>query len=349
MSFPLIELCESFPELLVKSMRVHGDFSSIDSPQAYNVDSLLFISDSKELPNLDDLCPAAIVATADIALSLEQSAPPSLSIFTSPNVRLAQALIKQHYQDYDSSDSEWDAIHPSAVIHPSANIASTARIGPNSVVGQNVHIGVNTYVRANVVIETGTTIGKNCIINNLANIGQGCVLGDRVTVQAGAVIGSEGFGFAQDQNGAYQRIPHTGIVVLEDDVQIGSNSNIDRATYGQTIIKRGVKIDALVHIAHNCLVDEDTILTAQTAVAGSSKIGKRVIASGQTGILDHKVVADDAVLVHRCGVTEDVTKKGMWAGTPPKPFKEYVANLNTRKLLEKRLAKLEARLHELES
>jgi len=169
-------------------------------------------------------------------------------------------------------------------------------------------------------------------------------LGARVTVQAGAVIGSEGFGFAPDQEKRYHRIPHTGYVVLEDDVHVGANSCIDRGTYGATRIARGVKIDNMVHIAHNVEVGEDSLLTAQTVIAGSSKLGKRVIASGQTGILDHKTIADDTVLVQRCGVADDITTSGMWAGTPARPFREYVRGLG----LSKKLAKLEQKLKELQ-
>ena len=216
------------------------------------------------------------------------------------------------------------------------------------VIGADASIGNNTIIRANSVIERGVVIGDDCIIHALVNVNQHCQIGDRVILRPGVIIGNEGFGFAQDDKRHYHRIPHTGIVRIEDDVQIGSNGNIDRATYGETVIKRGVKIDAQCHVAHNVVVDEDTLFVAQCGIAGSTKIGKNVILSGQTGTLDHRTIADNAVLVHRCGVTEDITGPGLWAGTPPKPMKEYVRNLNPVDKMKKLERKLNEKINALE-
>jgi len=265
------------------------------------------------------------------------------AVITVNNVRLAQALIKQRFDDYQACDREWQAKHPSAVLHESVRLGSNCRIGPNVVIGANCVLGKNVIIRAGAILEHGVTIGDNSIIHPTANIGYGTQIGKRVTVQAGAIVASEGFGFAPDQHNCYHRVPHTGTVVLEDDVHIGANSCVDRGTYDATVISRGVKIDNLVHIAHNVGIGEDTVLAAQTVVAGSSKIGKRVMASGQTGVLDHISVADDAVLVQRCGVVQDIPSSGMWAGLPAKPFKDYVRNL----ALGKKVRKLESQLNDL--
>ena len=238
MPHSIAELSQLFNSLVTAPTNVGGEFSSIDSPDSFSAHSLIFVSESANLPDLNKLAPAAIVTTAKIASSLNADC----TVLVAANVRLAQALIKQRYQDYDTSDSEWEAVHPSAVIHPTAQLSNGVRVGPNAVIGANVDVGENTQVRAGCVIESGAKIGADCILNSFVNIGLGCVLGDRVIIRPGAVIGSEGFGFAQNQTKQYQRVPHTGIVVIEDDVQIGSNCNIDRATYGQTQIKRGVKI-----------------------------------------------------------------------------------------------------------
>ncbi len=344
MSHSVEELCETFDQLIIDASETTCFFECIDGFAEFTSTSLIFVSEVKQLEVLTDSIPAVVVTTQALAEELPDRVN---CVLTVKNVRLAQALIKQHYSDYDASDPEWEDIHPSAVIHPSAQLASNVRIGPNTVVGANVKIGADTQIRANCVIESSVQIGEACIINSLVNIGHACQLGDRVIVRPGVIIGNEGFGFAQDDSAHYQRVPHTGIVVIEDDVQIGSNCNIDRATYGKTVIKRGVKIDALCHIAHNCYIGEDTLFVAQSGVAGSVTIGKRVISSGQTGILDHRKIADDVVLVHRCGVTEDITKGGMWAGTPPKPFKEYVSDLNATKRLARKIAKLEAEIEAL--
>lgn len=331
MAYQVQDVCNRFSDLIIDASCTDSWFSRIDSVEGVQSESLVFISDADSLVNLDS-SPAVIVTSAEIAPLTEGEAS---SVIVVKNVRLAQAFIKQEYADYDTADSHWGEIHPSAVIHPSAKLHQGVRVGPNTVIGPDVEIGTNTHIRSNCVIEHSVVIGENCVINNLVNIGYLCVLGDRVIVRPGAIIGNEGFGFAQDEQRRYHRTPHTGYVDIGDDVQIGSNCNIDRGTYGATTIARGVKIDALCHIAHNVSIDEDALFVAQSGIAGSCNIGKRVIASGQTGMLDHKTVVDDVVLVHRCGVTEDVLEPGLWAGTPPRPFKEYVRNLGLGKKVDK--------------
>jgi UDP-3-O-[3-hydroxymyristoyl] glucosamine N-acyltransferase len=284
---------------------------------------------------------AVIVTCQEVADVVKESS--SAFIIVVDDVRLAQAKMKQHVDDYKAHDTEWAAIHSNAAVHNSVILGKGCRVGPNAVIGADCVFGENVTVRAGAVIEHGVVIGTGTIINANANIGYNSRIGQRVVVQAGAIIGSEGYGFAPDNQNHYHRIPHTGCVVLGDDVHVGANTCIDRGTYGETSIAAGVKIDNLVHIAHNVEVGEDTLLTAQTVIAGSSKIGKRVIASGQTGVLDHKTVADGAILVHRCGVTEDIPSAGMWAGSPAKPFKEFVRGLG----LQKKVAKLELQIKEL--
>ena len=247
--------------------------------------------------------------------------------------------------DFNNFDVEWGEVHPSSIIHPTAILAGGVKIGPNSVIGESVKLGEDVIVRSNCVIEAGVVIGERSVLHHNVTVGYGTKIGSEVIVRPGAVVGNEGFGFAQDGDGSYHRIPHTGIVEIGNRVHIGSNCNIDRGTYGVTKIEDGVKIDALCHIAHNVTVGEDALFVAQCGVAGSSNIGKRAILSGQTGVLDHKTIVDDAVLVHRCGVTSDVMEPGIWAGTPPKPFKEYVREVS----VGKRLGRLLKRVKQLES
>lgn len=350
MVYHVNDVLSRFSDLIVEAKGADAPFSRIDAVDAYQNDSLIFISDAAALLALNkamdssNSAPAVVVTNADVSALIDNH---GLCVITVKNVRFAQAVIKQAYADYDSADSHWGMIHPSALIHPSAKLAKGVRVGPNTVIGPDVEIGIDTHIRSNCVIEHSVMIGENCVINNLVNIGYLSVVGNRVIIRPGAIIGNEGFGFGQDQHGRYHRTPHTGIVEIGDDVQIGANCNIDRGTYGATKIAKGVKIDALCHIAHNVNIDEDALFVAQSGVAGSCNIGKRVIASGQTGMLDHKTVVDDAILVHRCGVTEDVLEPGMWAGTPPRPFKEYVRNLNIGKSMSKKVTKLENELREL--
>jgi len=346
MKFNAQQLCDQFPDLIINSINADRQFSKLSAVENYDNESLIFISDDSQLSNLSSPLPPVVVTNHNITEKLIES---GICVLEVNNVRLAQALIKQRYSDYDASDAEWPDIHPSAVIHASVKLGKNVRIGANSVIGKSVTIGNNSSIRANCVIEHGVVIGEDCIVNNLVNIGFNCTLGDRVIIRPGVIIGNEGFGFAQDEQRHYHRIPHTGIVEIQDDVQLGSNCNIDRGTYGKTVIARGVKIDSLCHVAHNVFIDEDTLIVSQSGIAGSSRLGKRVIASGQTGVLDHKTISDDAILVHRCGVTEDIPGPGMWAGTPPKPFKEYVRNLDSAKRLKKMEERFEQRLAELEA
>ena len=323
---------ERFSELVVSEFNDEGNFTNIASTTNFDTQSLIFVVDDSQIPEMDKHCPAVVITTLETAKLIPHK---SIAIIAVNNVRLAHALIKQEFYDYESADPEWGMIHESAIIHPSASIGKDVRIGPNTIISKEARIGNATIIRANCVIEAGAEIGQECIIHNLVNIGKHCIIGDRVTVRPGAIIGNEGFGFAQDDQKAYHRIPQTGNVIINDDAQIGSNCNIDRATYGSTIIGKGVKIDSLCHIAHNVTIDENSLLVSQTGIAGSSKLGKRVIASGQTGILDHKTIVDDVAMVHRCGVISDILTPGVWAGLPPKPFKEHVKGFSVQKKLDK--------------
>ena len=331
------ELVSTFHDIVLATYGQHQTFEKTACPTRCGPSDLVFIFGSVTVP--DDA--AVIVTSQDLADQIKDSS--SAFIVVVKDVRLAQAKIKRHFDDYQAHDSEWQASHASAVVHSSAILGDGCRVGPNAVIGADCVLGDNVTIRAGAVIEHGVAIGSGSIINVNVNIGYNSRIGERVVVQAGAVIGSEGYGFVPDEQNHYHRVPHTGWVVLGNDVHIGANTCIDRGTYGETSIAAGVKIDNLVHIAHNVEVGEDTMLTALTVIAGSSKIGKRVIASGQTGVLDHKTVADGAILVHRCGVTEDIPTAGMWAGSPAKPFKEFVRGLG----LQKKVAKLELQIKEL--
>jgi len=291
--------------------------------------------------------PAAIIIHAELTKNIPDNIPNDVVLIETNNPRLAQALIKQRLNDYDANDAEWQTPHPTAVISNSASIGKNCRIGPNVVIGENVTIGDNTIIRNNSVIEHDSHIGSNCIIHSLVNIGYATQIGDRVIIRPGAIIGNEGFGLATDENQQHHRLPHTGDVQIADDVQIGANCNIDRGTYGSTVLKRGCKIDALCHIAHNVVLGEDCIITANCIIAGSTVIGDRVIMSGQTGVLDHINIADDVVLVHRAGVISDIDKKGMYGGMPALPFKQHMQRNNLEKSMQKKIAKLEQRLDEL--
>ncbi len=252
-------------------------------------------------------------------------------------MNLAHALIRQKYDDRDLQDAGWSGVHPTAVVHPETTLPADCLVGPGVVIGPRVEMGEGCVIMANSVLEEGVKLGRQVVIHPSVVVGYDTLVGDNVIIKSGSVIGSEGYGFAQDENRKSYRIPQKGRVVLEDDVVVGANNCIDRATYHETRIGRGTKLDNLCHIAHNVRVGEDCLLTAGLIVAGSTTLGNRVITSGQTGILDHLTIADDTVFVHRAGVTDSVTEKGIYAGLPLQPLNEYMKNSAVlRKLTELR-------------
>lgn len=287
------------------------------------------------------------VAVTSDRLKQLLSGLPETTLLIAENVNLAHALIKQKYGARRFDGAEWPRIHPSAVIHPTAVIASTACIEPKAVIGNRVRLGDRVRVMSGAVIEHDATVGDDTVIHPNAVIGYGCTIGRQVVVGACSVIGSEGYGFAQDVRGKSHPIPQTGVVVLEDRVRVGANCCIDRATYRTTRIGAGTKLDNLCHIAHNVDVGEDCLLTSMLCVAGSTRIGNRVMTSGQTGILDHVTICDDVVLVHRAGVTKDITRPGVYAGGPVQPVRDYfrsTAAVHRMAELRKRVAEIEKAL-----
>ncbi len=242
-------------------------------------------------------------------------------------------------------------VHPSAVIDETAEIGENVFIGANSVVGKNAIIADGVRILPNVTIYENVEIGKDSIIHSGVSLRERTEIGERVIVHNNAVIGSDGFGYAKDENKAWLKIPQTGKVVLEDDVEIGAGTTIDRASVGETRIARGVKIDNLVQIAHSCIVDEDALICSQTGLAGSSHIGKRVILAGQVGIAGHLKVGDDAVITAKSATSHDVENGKMMSGIPAFDNRDWLRSTAAfRRLgemaravreLEKRLAALE--------
>ncbi len=331
-----------FSELISDRIGDDREISGFAAADGYQPGDLVFCDDKKLIAGLNGSGgPAAVVTSKELARTISND---DVSVLLSEDVKLAQALIRQRYDDLDLHDSEWPRVHPSAIVHQSVFIPNSVTIGPGVVIGRDVKLGEDVVVQANSVIEEGAIIGNNSIIHAQVFIGRRCTIGNRVRLKPGCVIGADGFGFARDQDKRFHRIPQKGIVVIEDDVVISANSTIDRATYKETRISRGTKIDALCHVAHNVFLDEDCVLVAQSGIAGSTKLGKRVLASGQTGIIDHITIGDDVVLVHRCGIAEDLLEPGMYAGGPAQSFREYTRNISAFK----KLAQLRLRVLQLE-
>jgi UDP-3-O-[3-hydroxymyristoyl] glucosamine N-acyltransferase len=206
--------------------------------------------------------------------------------------------------------------HPTAVIHPSAKIGEGAHIGPYVVIEEGVQIGKHAVLLAHVVIYRGVSVGDRFFSHAHTVVREGCRIGNNVTLQNGVIIGGDGFGFAKDDQGRWHKIPQPQPVVIEDDVEIQSNSCIDRASVGETHIGRGSKIDNLVQVGHGSHIGENSLLASQVGLAGSTEIGNNVILTGQVGVVGHCKIGDGAIVTPQSGVAGDVAAGAIVSGAP---------------------------------
>jgi UDP-3-O-[3-hydroxymyristoyl] glucosamine N-acyltransferase len=207
-------------------------------------------------------------------------------------------------------------IHPTAVIDPSARIGANASIGPYVVIEQDVTIGENCTLLAHVVIYRGVTIGDNFFAHAHVCVREFCQIGNNVLLHNGVVIGTDGFGFAKDDQGNWYKVPQSGKVIIEDNVEIQANSCVDRGSMGETRIGRNTKIDNLTQVGHNCIVRENSLLCAQVGLAGSTEIGRNVILAGQVGVAGHCKIGDGAVITAQSGIPNDVPAASVISGFP---------------------------------
>lgn len=257
-------------------------------------------------------------------------------------------LLEEYQRIIDSSKK---GIEQPSFVGEGTSIGEEIYQGAFSYIGKNAKIGKNVKIYPQVYISDNVTIGDNTIIYAGVKIYANCVIGKDCVIHSGAVIGSDGFGFAPQADGTYKTIPQLGNVILEDNVSIGSNSTIDCATMGSTILRKGVKIDNLVQIAHNVEIGENTVIAAQTGVAGSTKIGKNCVLGGQVGVNGHITIADGTKAGGKAGITKSVRKAGTALnGNPAFDATEYLRSMAVlRKLpaLEKQIKALEEQLLEL--
>ncbi len=238
-------------------------------------------------------------------------------------------------------------IHPSAVIDPSANIAGGVAIGACAVIGRNVIIAEGVWIHPNVTIYEDVTIGKHSVIHSGVALRERTVIGERVIIHNNSVIGCDGFGYAKDEEKRWLKIPQAGRVVIEDDVEIGAGTTIDRASVGESRIGRGSKLDNLVQIGHSCTVGEDSLLCAQVGLAGSSHIGSRVILAGQAGVAGHLTIGDEVVLTAKSATSHDIPAGKVISGIPAFDNKDWLRSTAAfRRLgeMQKTLRALERRV-----
>lgn len=242
-------------------------------------------------------------------------------------------------------------IHPLAFVAPSAQIGEAASIGAFAVVDENVTIGRNAVLHPHVVIYEGASIGDDFYAHSHSVVREFCRIGHRVILQNGVVVGGDGYGFAKTSQGTHFKIAQSGVTVIEDDVEIQSLTSIDRATMGETRIKRGAKIDSLVQIGHACVVGEDNIICAQTGLAGSSVLGKNVLLAGQVGISGHLTIHDNAIIYAQSGIGGDVEAGAVMSGSPAFEARDWLRAITAFPKLPdllKTIRQLEKRVKDLE-
>lgn len=249
---------------------------------------------------------------------------------------------------YESVKPKKTGISPMASVAATATIGENVYIGPFVSIGEKAIIGNNTIIEANTSVGDNATVGSNCILYNHVTIYHDCKVGNRCILHAGSVVGADGFGFAPGTNG-YEKIPQIGIAILEDDVEIGANTCIDRATMGATVIKRGVKLDNMVQVAHNVVIDEHTVMAAQCGVAGSTKIGSWCMVGGQAGISGHIKIGNQVKVGGHSGVTNNVQDGKAVMGYPSFEHTQFARATVIFKKLPEMYREMDALKKEIES
>ncbi len=326
--------------------KIQGDathlISNIAKIEEATTDDLSFLANPKYEPYLYTTQAGVVLVSEDFVPQKEVSA--NLIIVKDAYVAFSQLLAEYHRQTYT---------HPSGIESPSF-LSESTQVGENlylgafAYVGENVKIGKNVKLYPHVYIGKNVEIGDNTVIYSGVKVYSQTQIGKDCIIHAGTVVGSDGFGFAPQANGSYQKIPQVGKVIIEDNVEIGANTVIDCATMGATVIEKGVKLDNLIQVAHNVRVGEHTVVAAQTGISGSSSIGKNSMIGGQVGIVGHLRLADNIRIAAGAGVTKNVRKAGATLQGAPafdhkKSLKSYAVYKNLPNL-EKRVQELEEKI-----
>lgn len=304
----------------------------VANPDTAGPHDLIFLVEEKYRSAAADSAAAAVVAKAPVPGK-------ATLVVEAPRVAMAEVL------SLFAPEQPAFGRHPSAWVDPTARLGQDVRLGPNAVVLAGATVGDRTVLYPGVVVGPDATVGADCLLYPNVVIREGCRLGDRVIVQPGAVIGSDGYGFVTLPDKTHRKMPQIGIVVVEDDVEIGANVTLDRATIGETVIGRGTKIDNLVHVGHNVRIGENGLVVSQVGISGSVTIGDRVTLAGQVGVAGHLSIGSDAVVAAKAGVTKTLPGRAMYSGFPARPHRDELrrqASLETVAELSAELKALRA-------
>lgn len=277
--------------------------------------AISFLSNPKYTHYLYNTKSSIVIVNEDVELEKDVDA----TLIRVPN---AYESIAKLLQIYEASKPKKTGVAPQAYIAPSAKLGNNCYVGPFAYVGEGAEIGDACQIYPHAVVGDNVKVGSNCIFYPNTTIYQGCKIGNNVTIHAGSVIGADGFGFAPGANG-YDKIPQIGIVVIEDNVEIGANTCVDRSTMGATVIHKGVKLDNLVQVAHNVEIGENTVMSAQVGIAGSTKVGSWCMFGGQVGLAGHITIGDKTFLGAQSGVPGSLKGGEELIGTPPMNPRQY--------------------------
>ncbi|MFM6976925.1 MAG: UDP-3-O-(3-hydroxymyristoyl)glucosamine N-acyltransferase [Sphingobacteriaceae bacterium] len=300
--------------------------------------SLSFLANPKYEPFLYNTQASIVIINESLVLAQ----PVSCTLI---RVKDAYSAFSVLLEMYNSARLDKKGIEEPSFIHPTAKIGKNVYIGAFTYIGANAQVGDNSKIYPLSYIGDNAIVGQDCSLFAGVKVYFDCVLGNRVIIHSGTVIGSDGFGFAPLADGSYTKVSQIGNVIIKDDVEIGSNSSIDRATMGSTVINKGAKLDNLVQIAHNVEIGANTVVASQTGISGSAKVGENVVLGGQVGVVGHITIAKGSQFAAKAGVNRNITEEGKkWGGVPV----TSVHNNQRSQVVYQRLPDLERRLEELE-
>lgn len=299
---------------------------------------LSFLANKKYETHFYSTAASIVIVDADFS----PSAPYTCTLVRVENAYSAFTIL---LNQYNTLKRDKEGIEEPSFIHPSAKLGKNIYVGAFAYIGIDAVIGDNTKIYPQVYIGDNVTVGNNSTFFPGVKIYYDSKIGSGVTIHAGTVIGSDGFGFAPQADGTYSKISHIGNVIIEDNVEIGSNTSIDRATMGSTIIHKGVKLDNLIQLAHNVEIGANTVIASQTGVSGSTKIGENVVIGGQVGVAGHISVAKGTQVQGKSGVSRSITEENKkWGGNPNIPYNQYMRV----QIIQNRLPDLQRKIDELE-
>jgi UDP-3-O-[3-hydroxymyristoyl] glucosamine N-acyltransferase len=284
--------------------------------------SLVYVSDAAQLAEVMSRNPAIVVVHSRIVGALTSAPDMDTCCFSVRNISLGMALLLKYFDEKRLRFTQWGERHPTAVVHPDAVIGANVHLGPYCVIGANASIGEGCLIGSHVVVENAAVVGAGSILHPHVFVGAKCEIGRDCEVHPHTTIGSDGFGYAVDADGKPRKITHLGNVKIGDDVEIGGNCAIDRATLTSTYVRSGTKLDNICHIAHNCDLGENGFYTAGFMMGGSTTIGRGFVTGGNSVVTAHVRIADNVTLQGRSSVTNDVPESGAYGGYPLQPLKE---------------------------